>query len=93
MHYHLTEAQANPLSCMMKTNNNRAGFTAVEIMVVVSAVLVVCYIAGPAVKSVGSGVYSWFTTPTPTAATKACEQAVATTNSVLNHAVGALTGK
>ena len=78
----------------MKTNNNtRRGFSAVEIMVVVCAIVVPMYVAAPAVKSVGSSVYSWFATPAPTAAAKACESAVAATTSVLDRATEALTGK
>lgn len=94
MQYHLTEAQANHLSCMMKTNNNtRRAFSTVEILVVLSAVMVTMYIAAPALKSVGSSVYSWFSTPAPTAAAKACESAVASTAAAVDGLTSVLTGK
>jgi hypothetical protein len=74
-------------------NNTRNGFSAVEIMVVVCAIMVTMYVAGPAVKSVGSSVYSWFSTPAPTAAGKACETAVAATASAVDGLTSVLTGK
>jgi hypothetical protein len=77
----------------MKNNNTRRAFSTVEILVVLSAVMVTMYIAAPAAKAVGSSLYSWFATPAPTAAGKACEQAVAATTSVLDRATEALTGK
>ena len=51
----------------MKTNNTRKAFTTVEILLVISAVMVFCYIVTPAVKSTGNAIGRWMSTPTATA--------------------------
>lgn len=65
----LTEAQANHLSCQMSKNNNaRGGFTGVEVLLVVSAILVFAYCCTPVVQGVGRGLGKWMSTPSAKAA-------------------------
>jgi competence protein ComGC len=37
-------------------NNNKSGFTSVEIMLVVCAIVVTMYVVGPAVKAAGAAI-------------------------------------
>jgi hypothetical protein len=49
-------------------NNNKSGFSSVEVLLVVSAILVFAYCAAPAVHGVGSALGKWMSTPSATAA-------------------------
>jgi hypothetical protein len=50
------------------SKNNKSGFSSVEVLLVVSAILVFAYCAAPAVHGVGSALGKWISTPSANAA-------------------------
>lgn len=50
------------------SKNNKSGFSSVEVLLVVSAILVFAYCAAPAVHGVGSALGKWMSTPSAAAA-------------------------
>lgn len=76
----------------MKNNNTRNAFTTVEILLVVSAVLVFCYIVSPVVKSTGSAIGRWMSTPTATAtaAAPACPSVAQQAAALVDNTVSVL---
>lgn len=50
------------------SKNNKSGFSSVEVLLVVSAILVFAYCCAPVVQGVGRGLGKWMSTPSASAA-------------------------